>query len=294
MVLKKSAVALCSCASLPAFLSSSQPCYVASSCHLSSPWPQRCRESHAHRSYATGYDGHGTKGSPASSNGHVWPSSPHPTPYEIFDQQKNAPYSKAKYYELVKIYHPDRHRHATHSHLLSHAAQLERYRLIVAANQILSDPAKRRAYDLYGTGWGQLQSLENLYRSADKSWRDVPGNPSMNATWEDWERWYGARSGEQKEQQRPVFMSNQLFAAVLCIFVVMGSVGQARRATSTSMNVVEMREQNHAAIGQEMRKRQTEQAFLNRTERIDNFLRQREGWALASSPNSHLAASEEK
>ncbi|KAI4863295.1 hypothetical protein F4820DRAFT_378906 [Hypoxylon rubiginosum] len=297
MIFKKSAVALCSSSSLPAFLSSPQPCCITSSCNPSPRWPQQCRDSHAfpkQRCYATVSNGPGTKEPPASSNGHAWPASAHPTPYEIFNQQKNAPYSKAMFYDLVKIYHPDRHRHAAHVHSLSHTARLERYRLVVAANQILSDPTKRRAYDLYGSGWGGMQNMENLYRSADRGWRDVPGNPSMNATWEDWERWYGERSGDQKEQQQPVFMSNQLFAGVLCIFVLLGSLGQARRATTNTMSIVEMRDQNHAAISHDIRKRQSEQAALNRSERINSFLRQRDGWAMASSPTSHVATSEGK
>ncbi|KAI1763219.1 hypothetical protein GGR53DRAFT_373116 [Hypoxylon sp. FL1150] len=296
MIFKKSAAALCSSSNLPALLSSPQPCCITSSCNANPRWPQY-RDSHVFpqpRSYATVSDGPGPKEPRGSSKGHAWPSSAQPTPYEIFDQQKNAPYSKAKYYELVKIYHPDRHRHATHAHSISHAAWLERYRLVVAANQILSDPAKRRAYDLYGSGWGGNRSMENLYKTADRAWRDVPGNPSMNATWEDWERWYDEKSGEQKEHQRPVFMSNQLFASVLCIFVILGSLGQARRATTNTMSIVEMRDQHHAAISEDIRKRQNEQAPLNRTERIDSFLRQRDGWALASSPHSHVAASEVK
>src|SRR5690348_6812083 len=30
-----------------------------------------------------------------------------PSPYEIFNQKKGSPYSKHRFYELVKIYHPD-------------------------------------------------------------------------------------------------------------------------------------------------------------------------------------------
>ncbi|KAF3060065.1 J domain-containing protein 1 [Daldinia childiae] len=294
MIFKKPTFALCS--SLPALLPSSHPCYsiTSSSCSTNTRWPP-CQE-HGHvflrrQYYATVFDG--SKKSATSSNEHAWPESPHPTPYEIFDQQKSAPYSKTKFYELVKLYHPDRHHHVP-THRLSHSARLERYRLVVAANQILSDPSKRRAYDLYGAGWGGMRNMENLYRSADRSWRDVPGNPSMNATWEDWERWYNERDGK-KEKQSPVYMSNQLFAGVLCIFVVIGSVGQARRANSNTTNLVEMREQSHAIISHDMRQRQTEQATLNRHERVENFLRQREGWALAATeiPRS-VSASDEK
>ncbi|KAK6952724.1 hypothetical protein Daesc_005018 [Daldinia eschscholtzii] len=294
MIFKKSTFALCS--SLPALLPSPHPGHgiTSSSYSANTRWPS-CQEhgqiSSRQRSYAT--VSNGPKKPAASSNDHAWPESTQPTPYEIFDQHKSAPYSKAKFYELVKIYHPDRHHHVS-SHRLSHSARLERYRLVVAANQILSDPSKRRAYDLYGAGWGGIRSMENIYRSADKSWRDVPGNPSMNATWEDWERWYNERDGK-KEKQQPVYMSNQLFAGVLCIFVVIGSMGQARRANSNSTNFVDMREQSHATISHDMRLRQIEQSSLNRHERVENFLRQREGWALAAAeiPRS-TSSSDEK
>ncbi|ORY68329.1 uncharacterized protein BCR38DRAFT_298838, partial [Pseudomassariella vexata] len=211
-----------------------------------------------------------------------WPSNPNPTPYQIFDHHNHAPYSKARFYELVKIYHPDRHHYqksaSSHDGSLTHAVRLERYRLVVAANEILSDPVKRRAYDLYGAGWGSKMSHENMYRKAYRSWRKEPGNPSMNATWEDWERWYEERDGNKgaKQKQQTVFMSNELFVVVLCTLVVVGSMGQAKRASTNTMNLVEMRDQKHAAINQDMNRRQMEQGGLTRHERVENFLRQRE------------------
>lgn len=292
MIFKKSTIALCSSSSFPAFLSSPHPGHcITSSCNSNTRWPQ-CREPSSvfpgQRCYATTSDGP-KKSAASSDESHTWPSTPHPTPYEIFDQHKSAPYSKTKFYELVKIYHPDRHRHVR-GQLLSHTARLERYRLVVAANQILSDPTKRRAYDLYGAGWGGVRSMDNIYRAADRSWRNVPGNPSMNATWEDWERWYNERDGKKNEQQQPIYMSNQLFAGVLCVFVVIGGLGQARRAGTNTMNFVEMKDQHHAAISEDMRKRRNEKAFLNKDERVERFLRDREAWALASSMNSHTSA----
>ncbi|KAI1080902.1 hypothetical protein F5B20DRAFT_83797 [Whalleya microplaca] len=297
MIYKITPVALCSGASLPSFLS---PLHITSSCSPSSRWP-RGREHigplntesnssprHAllsRRCYASVSDG--PKKPSASSGWHDWPSSPNPTPYEIFGQLSSAPYSKAKFYTLVKLYHPDRHQYAS-VHVLSHAVRLERYRLIVAANEILSDPAKRRAYDAYGAGWGGIRSMDNLYRKAYRSWRDVPGNPSMNATWEDWERWYEERDGRKKKQS-PLFMSNELFVSVLCAFVVVGSMGQARRASTNTMNIVEMREQKHSAISDDMRRRRDDQAGLDRHGRVESFLRSRESWNIASSLNTRGA-----
>ncbi|KAK3939221.1 hypothetical protein QBC46DRAFT_388488, partial [Diplogelasinospora grovesii] len=117
-----------------------------------------------------------------------WPASPNPTPYEIFDQPKNDAYCKARFYELVKLYHPDRRHHTSHDGI-PHLTKLERYRLVVLANDILSDPERRRLYDRYGAGWGSQPDMRSSYRKADRTWRQEPGNPSMNATWEDWERW---------------------------------------------------------------------------------------------------------
>ncbi|KAI1139415.1 hypothetical protein F5Y05DRAFT_346769 [Hypoxylon sp. FL0543] len=290
MIFKKSTVALGCSSNLPALFSSPHLSHcITSSCNRTSRWPQ-CQEPSPmlprRRLYATISDGP-KKSAASSDKPHAWPSSPHPTPYEIFGQHKSAPYSKTKFYELVKIYHPDRHRHV-HAHSLSHTARLERYRLVVAANQILSDPTRRRAYDLYGAGWGGVRSMENMNREVYRSWRNTPGNPSMNATWEDWERWYNERDGK-KEQQRPVYVSNQLFASVLCIFVVIGSIGQARRAGTNTVNLVEMKDQHHAAISESMRKLRSEKAVLSRQERIESFLRDREGWAIASSANPHAS-----
>ncbi|GAW17771.1 hypothetical protein ANO14919_072380 [Xylariales sp. No.14919] len=217
----------------------------------------------------------------SAAAGYTWPTSLYPTPYEILAQPRGARYDKALFYELVKIYHPDRNHSAADSSI-PQSVRLERYRLVVAANEILSNDAKRRAYDLYGAGWRGNRTLQSLYREADRSWRNEPGNASRNATWEDWERWRRERNGE-KEPQTPIFMSNELFALVLCSFVVMGSFAQSRRASTHTVTIVEMHEQKHATISDGMRRQQDEKAPLNRHERVESFLRQRDSWNLASS-----------
>ncbi|KAI0594007.1 hypothetical protein F4775DRAFT_464886 [Biscogniauxia sp. FL1348] len=299
MILKTSTIALCSSyycptptAGLPALLSPSPPwapCATSPPCKLSTRRPRgpenvlfskhTCRDT---RTYATLSDDRSRKPSDPAPPG--WPSSRDPTPYEIFGQHRHSPYSKAKFYELVKIYHPDRHQHDT-GQVLSHAVRLDRYRMVVAANEILSDPVKRREYNLYGAGWGGRRSMQGYYRQADRSWREEPGNASMNATWEDWERWYEERDGRRKRQQ-PVYMSNGLFVGLLCMFVVVGSMGQARRASTSSMDLVEVRDQKHRAIGRDLRQRQHEQALLSRHERVEHFIREREGWRLASASSA--------
>ncbi|KAI1117875.1 hypothetical protein F5Y14DRAFT_327159 [Nemania sp. NC0429] len=235
------------------------------------------------RRYAS-VSGQPSKKTSGAAAGYTWPISVHPTPYEILAHPKKARYSKALFYELVKIYHPDRNHSAADSSI-SHHVRLERYRLVVAAHEILSDDAKRRAYDLYGAGWDGNRTMENAFRQADRSWREEPGNASRNATWEDWERWRRARDGEQRPQT-PVFMSNELFVFVVCSFVIVGSFAQARRASTSSLSLVEMRDEKHAIISDDMRRRQDRQAPLNRHERVESFLRQRDSWNHALAGDS--------
>src|SRR6187402_3852458 len=113
----------------------------ASKTSSSSPHPAGSltrRQRQQYRSYAMVSDGHSRH-----DHGQLrWPemtsANSLPTPYQIFNQNKGSPYSKRRFYELVKLYHPDRHDHDTISHSLSYATKLERYRLVVAANDILS------------------------------------------------------------------------------------------------------------------------------------------------------------
>jgi curved DNA-binding protein CbpA len=174
----------------------------------------------------------------------------------------------------VKIYHPDRYHH-TQNDGISHPTKLERYRLVVAANDILSDPAKRRLYDLYGTGWAGESDMRRTWHDIDKSWRQQPGNASMNATWEDWEKWYQERDGKKQE---PVYMSNGVFIAVVALFVMVGGWGQATRAGTHSVHLVEMQEEKHEAISKALHRKQAENSGKSREERIQKFLKQREGW----------------
>ncbi|KAL2024883.1 hypothetical protein VTK56DRAFT_3582 [Thermocarpiscus australiensis] len=214
-----------------------------------------------------------------------WPTSANPSPYEIFGLAKDAPYTKARFFQLAKLYHPDRHRHSSGDGI-SHRTKLERYRLVVAANEILSNPQKRRMYDLYGIGWDHQADARTRHRAADRAWRNEPGNASMNATWEDWERWYQQRDGTG-EKQEPIFTSNGGFAGIIALFLIIGTWGQVTRAGTNSMNLLDMRDQRQAAISEELRRRQSEAAGRDRESRVESFLRQRELEKWAYDPPGH-------
>ena len=154
-----------------------------------------------------------------------WPTVTPFTPYDIFKQKREAPYSKARYYDLVKIYHPDR---PCHGHPLcrdiSPEVRLHRYRLVVAAHEILSDPRRRRVYDQFGAGWNyrtgtsddEIAKWENLMHRRH-------GPIYANATWEDWERYYHPGGNPEKQQQS---VDQRAFTTLLVLLTLFGSAVQ--------------------------------------------------------------------
>lgn len=178
--------------------------FLSSPAGLSPPF-QLCLE-RLTRPYATTSDAPGSR--------YPWPSNPSFTPYELLNLSRGAPYSKSRYYELVKIYHPDRPNND-----ISLELRLQRYKLIVAAHEILSDPARRTAYDNFGTGW-------DLHLPPPDP--DFPaGGPDMsifhNATWEDWERWQARHHGKQQN-----LVDQRLFTRLLVLLVLFGAAIQAQ------------------------------------------------------------------
>lgn len=213
-----------------------------------------------------------------------------PTPYQIFNQRKGSPYSKRRFYELVKLYHPDTQQFhgILHGEELSYAVKLERYRLVVAANDILSDPVKRGAYDIYGAGWNGQPSAHTP-NSSDSSWNSSytgstgargwgndPSGPSNNATWEDWEAWR-LRNNSSKPTQEPLYASNSVFIALVILFATIGTFGQYSRADGFSQKLIVKRDAMHSQISQDLVKikKETRKSLGGRDERIFKFLRER-------------------
>lgn len=215
-----------------------------------------------------------------------WPKTTYPSPYEIFAMKSDAPYTKHRFYQLVKVYHPDRHNHAPNTDNITHKTRLERYRLIVAANDLLSDPSKRQLYDVHGVGWtgGRPQTLNETVRNADRAWRHRAGSAAHNATWEDWERWYDARDGRVKD---PLYMSNGLFATLVVAMCMIGAFAQMSRADQYGADLVEMKNQSNLAIGQQVARRNTIAAGRSKDERVDMFLKDRENLNYAFQPGKY-------
>ncbi|KAB8070735.1 hypothetical protein BDV29DRAFT_29528 [Aspergillus leporis] len=180
---------------------------------LSSPPCPRPWQSSPYRGYAAA---HGFREDDLS-----WPSTPSFTPYDVFKQDRKAPYSKNRFYELVKIYHPDR---PCNDHPLcrdiSPEMRVQRYHIVVAAHEILSDPSKRAAYDLSGAGWGVHAQgpTPSWARPGSSDWSPI----YANATWEDWERWQNRYKGKQQ-----TMVDNRTFTKLIILMTLLGGALQA-------------------------------------------------------------------
>ncbi|KAJ6021373.1 hypothetical protein N7540_006877 [Penicillium herquei] len=156
------------------------------------------------RSYATISD--------TSGKAHSWPKSSSFTPYEVLNISRNATYSKTRYYDLVKLYHPDRH-----SKDITEEVRLHRYKIVVAAHEILSDPTKRDAYDKFGVGWSYAPPRDP---TTDPFGPDA--GIYTNATWEDWERWNNRNNPKQQH-----IVDHRTFTRLVILLVLFGGAVQA-------------------------------------------------------------------
>ncbi|SPN99164.1 uncharacterized protein DNG_02199 [Cephalotrichum gorgonifer] len=208
-----------------------------------------------------------------------WPTMLNPTPYDILSIPKDGPYTKTRFYQLAKLYHPDRHRCLAPSPATLSAATLtERYRLVVRAHDILSCPSKRRAYDSHGEGWAQPRVLT---RETYRQWRAEADSAARNATWEDWARWNDARSGKKQE---PVYMSHGAFAAMLAFAISLGVAVQASHAEIMSENRSKQLAARHGQLAGMMEGRAASSAGMGRQERVELFMREREDSLAAYVP----------
>jgi curved DNA-binding protein CbpA len=211
-----------------------------------------------------------------------WPEAvkPHrtPTPYQILKCSRGEQYTKARFYALVKLYHPDRCHKASPVADLPLHIRLERYRMLVTAHDILSDIEKRRAYDAWGHGWAghhhtPTSSAAYEWEFDRQRWNTDPRN---NATWEDWERWRHDNEGGPEPDARTIQMSNFAFMSLIFAFISIGGVVQGTRFTTFNSSVIERRAQIHRDASTTLMRSHNASLSGDRDERIRTFLDHRE------------------
>ncbi|KAJ5701256.1 hypothetical protein N7488_008804 [Penicillium malachiteum] len=145
---------------------------------------------------------------------YTWPATSHPTPYEVMGIPKDSRYSKSRYFDLVKLYHPDRKASAAIGQLAPEE-RLARYRLIVEAHALLSNEHRRLIYDAYGSGW-------IFPVSSRGGWRRSPYMRSTRST-----RSHGWRSHESPAAELEFFRYLSRNKKFLCLVVVVMTFAQA-------------------------------------------------------------------
>lgn len=202
---------------------------------------------------------------------------------------RREPYAKSRFHQLVKLYHPDVSSPSTAA--LPQATRVERYRLVVAANDLLSDPSRRQMYDDHGAGWshGRGGYADGDLRGRDRDWRYREGSAARNATWEDWEAWHQEQRRRQYggEPPKPVYMSNGMFAALVVAMCMVGAMAQKNRAMAVGEQYVEFTQGRNADIGQQVRTAAGASMGRSREERIEAFVRDRENTSFRYRPNRY-------
>ncbi|EFQ99618.1 hypothetical protein MGYG_02631 [Nannizzia gypsea CBS 118893] len=231
--------------------------------------------------------GPGSDGVKGSEDDLSWPASPSFTPYDLFRLERNAPYSKRRFYQLVKIYHPDGH---CNGHPLCkdlpESVRLQRYRLLVAAHELLSNPTKRSEYDKFGRGWFHREELFGTQGPTAKSAMDAyysrrrKVDPTIfrNASWEDWEQYHGQSGGKYQKQQQSTGASHETFASLFVLLAIFGGVAQAVSIGKYSSLVDERVKQVNRECSRflEGRRHQTVSELESVDERVQHFLKRRD------------------
>lgn len=106
----------------------------------------------------------------------------------------------------------------------------------------------------------------------------------MNATWEDWERWYDARNGRKRE---PVYMGNGHFAIIVAMMCCVGAIAQMNRAESAGHQYMETAMHNNQEAGELVRRSTMASVGLSKDERVDRFLRDRENVSFHFIPGKY-------
>ncbi|KAK6357266.1 hypothetical protein TWF718_001585 [Orbilia javanica] len=209
----------------------------------------------------------------ATNAHHSWPTKPisQLTPYEIFNQPHSSVYQKVHFYQLVKLYHPDCIPPSDHPcSLLPKNTRTERFRLIVAANTLLSDPEKKKAYDEFGVGWNSVPRHTDIRRRTAANYASGPwkNSPAGNATWEDWERWYkaegtggngnyysspggGTSTGDDASATEPI-TTHKNFVTVIMLLSFTGILIQLARVDQFNTSYEEKRDRKNRDIQRDL------------------------------------------
>ncbi|MBV9961249.1 MAG: J domain-containing protein [Parafilimonas sp.] len=134
--------------------------------------------------------------------------------YKTLGVEKNATEDDIKkaYRKLARKYHPDLNPNDTEAN--------KKFQQINEANEVLSDPGKRKKYDSYGENWQHAEQYEQARQqrshSSSQSWQDYTYSEGNESDFSDFfESLFGsARSRERSGRSQSQFRGNDFNASL--------------------------------------------------------------------------------
>ncbi len=119
--------------------------------------------------------------------------------YKILGIEKSASQDDIKkaYRKLARKMHPDLNPNDKEAH--------KKFQQINEANEVLSDPGKRKKYDQYGKDWQHAEQFEQARQSQQRSWdgggQSFSGQHDEGAFSDFFESLFGASAGRERTRQ---------------------------------------------------------------------------------------------
>ncbi|PWN47885.1 DnaJ-domain-containing protein [Violaceomyces palustris] len=194
-----------------------------------------------------------------------------PSPYEIFHLSRDCTSRqvKSRYYDLVKLLHPDKAFAASNASKVDTKAQ-ENFKKVVQAYELLRDPKRRSLYDRTGFGWTTAGGGTQV--TAYDEWCGAlrrGGSPggTRSPAWEDprykrygkghdgygWQSatgrpddfsFYGFYAPKDKAHM-PRYTSNKVFFTSIMIVTWVVAAFQYQRLSAQSARAVARADKNH-------------------------------------------------
>lgn len=181
-----------------------------------------------------------------------WPRCPDASPYQILGHERDGPYNKKHFADLAMVYHPDSQKLGADA--IPRAERLERFRKLVQAHRLLSDPQKRQLYDSTGLGWHMPKAASCETVTTDDSF---------------YSQAYARAPPRSKED---VFVRRGIRWILVLLFALVGGFVQLKRAAKAARDLEHIRWRTHVATLADLMLVRTETSQLSREQRIQRFL----------------------
>jgi curved DNA-binding protein len=128
--------------------------------------------------------------------------------YKLLEIEKSATSDQIKkaYRKLARKYHPDVNPNDDEAH--------KKFQQINEANEVLSDPEKRKKYDSYGENWQHADQFENQ-RQSQSNYQGNSGGSYSDFGGEDFSDFFSSMFGNQGKSRQQAQFRGQDFNAEL-------------------------------------------------------------------------------